>query len=521
MVSLGKFTWSVFATSLLLTSTAVVLPHAWAQLANNDDQYAEDGSLRTVGEDDLSTPTDIQFSTNVNGEDDDSLDDFAPEDDVLTADRSARENTLDSSDDSGNQRARATGPVGIIQPDGSVSPLANQAVGPVQGGGGSRDDSPYDALGIRMGSFTLFPVLTQSIGTTTNGNSSSNGSQATFSQTEARLSAQSDWALHELRGDIGGSYQTYLNGDVEDFSALDANLELRLDHSYDITTRFGASYDLTTENAESDNLSVPTPLFVTEDPNVHRFSGFAEIEKQAGRVSGRLRGTITRASYEDASLSNGSSLSQSDRANTLYELEGRVGYEISETFQPFLEASLGARQHTREIDRNGNRRDSIVYALRGGVAFDQGDKLNGELSLGYSSEKFDDSAIDDLNGFTVDASINWSPQRLTTITTTAQTEFTGSTNANEAGSVTYALSVGLTHDLRPNLSLSASVLASLRDYDGSGRQDEVLQAQIGAEWRLNRNAAIVATLGHEIQESTDASSSFDATTARIGLRLQK
>ena len=87
--------------------------------------------------------------------------------------------------------------------------------------------------------------------------------------------------------------------------------------------------------------------------------------------------------------------------------------------------------------------------------------------------------------------------------------------------MTYALTVGVNHDLRPNLSLNASVLASLRDYDGSGRQDELLQAQIGAEWRLNRTAAIVATLGHEIQDSTDAASSYDATTARIGLRLQK
>ncbi|MCJ8309544.1 MAG: outer membrane beta-barrel protein [Rhizobiaceae bacterium] len=518
MVSSSKFTWSVFAATLLLSGTAMVSPHAWAQQTSGDGQVSDDGS---VGADsDLTTPADIQFSTSVNGEDDDNLDDFAPEDDVLTADRSQR-NTLDSSDDDGNQRARATGQVGIIQPDGSVSPLANQRVGPVQGGGGNLDDSPYDALGIRLGTFTLFPVLTQSIGTTTNGSASNTGSNATFSQTEVRVSGQSDWALHELRGDIGGSYQTYLNGDVEDFSALDANLELRLDHSYDITTRFGASYDLTTESAESDNLSVPTPLFVTEDPDVHRLSGFAEIEKQAGRASGRLRGTITHATYEDASISDGSSLSQDDRANTLFELEARAGYEVSETFQPFVEASLGSRHHTKEIDRNGNRRDSIVYALRGGVAFDQGDKLSGEISLGYSSEKFDDSAIDDLNGFTVDASINWSPQRLTTITTTAQTEFTGSTNANEAGSVTYALTVGINHDLRPNLSLNASVLASLRDYDGSGRQDELLQAQIGAEWRLNRTAAIVATLGHEIQDSTDAASSYDATTARIGLRLQK
>jgi hypothetical protein len=77
------------------------------------------------------------------------------------------------------------------------------------------------------------------------------------------------------------------------------------------------------------------------------------------------------------------------------------------------------------------------------------------------------------------------------------------------------------HDLRPNLSLNARVLVSLRDYDSSGRQDTMLQGQIGAEWRLNRSAALVATVGHEKLESTEDFSSYEATTARIGLRLQR
>ncbi|MEP0941842.1 MAG: outer membrane beta-barrel protein [Rhizobiaceae bacterium] len=515
------------------TTSAISIDHAltkaWAQQANDEDTYSNDGTPLTDndldGVEDQPRQNDVQFSTTINGTSDSgeltAEDDFAESGDLLTADRQGGADLSNASSDDGNPRARPTEQVGVIQPDGSVSPLANQPAAPVQGGGGVRDESPYDALGIRVGTFTLFPVLTQSVGSTSNAASSSDGASAIFSQTETRLTAQSDWALHQLRGEIGGSYQTYFSGDVDDLSTFDASLELRMDISSDLTGRIGGSYDLTTEGAESDNLSVPAPLFVTEDPNLHQLSGYGEIEKQAGRVSGLLRGTITHASYEDAALSDGSSLSQDDRNNTLLELEGRIGYEVSETFTPFVEASVGSRIHEREVDRNGNLRDSMNYALRGGVAFDRGEKLNGELSAGYSSERFEDAAIDDLNGFTVDASINWSPQRLTTFTTTAQTEFTGSTNANEAGSVTYALTVGVVHDLRPNLSLSASVLASLRDYDGSGRRDEVLQAQIGAEWRLNRHAAVVATVGHEIQDSTDASSSFDATTARLGLRLQR
>ena len=146
MVSLGKFTWSVFAASLLLTSTALVSPLAWAQQVSNGDQYSDDGSLAGDGDlnrdSDLSTPADIQFSTSINGEEEEALDDFAAEEDVLTADRSQQPRTLEVSDTSGNQRERASGPVGLIQPDGSVSPIANQRVGLVQGGGGQRDNSP-------------------------------------------------------------------------------------------------------------------------------------------------------------------------------------------------------------------------------------------------------------------------------------------------------------------------------------------------------------------------------------------
>ncbi len=421
----------------------------------------------------------------------------------------------------GNQSARPAQQVGLIQPDGSVRTLANSRVRPVQGRAVPNDDDPYAALGIRGGKFLLFPTITQSIGITDNAESASDGSPSAFSRTDARLTAISQWALHELRAEIGGSYQTYFSGDNENVPTLDANVQLRLDHSYDITTTFQLNYDLSTESASSDNLTVPPPLTITEDPNVHRFGGFAQIEKRIGHWNTNLRGTVTHSEYEDASLSDGSSLSQADRTSTLYELRGRVGYGASPIFQPFVEASAGQRVYVVEVDRNGNTRDSVIYGLRGGVAFDRGTKFNGEFSIGYSSEQFDDAALDDLNGLTFDASINWSPQRLTTLTATAETSFTGSTNAGESGSVTYATSLNAVHDLRPNLSLNAQILASLRDYDSSGREDRTLQGQVGSEIRINRTAALVGNIGYEVVESTDADSSYSAATARLGLRLQR
>jgi len=529
MACLGKISVSVLASWL------VVLPPisgAWAQQADSDLDSRDDSIVLTDenldGRDDDAVEaadqqprSSTQFSTSL---DDEGVDADSNGADGVTPARTSP-NGLRSvgsqSTDQGNPRARAAQQVGLIQPDGSVSPLANQPAAPVQGGASRLDDSPFAALGIRVGSFTLFPVITQSIGSTTNAEVASGGSSAIFSQTDARITAVSNWALHQLRGEIGGTYQSYFDSDSDDLPTFDSSLELRVDHSNDLTSRFGATYGLTTESAESDNLTVPPPLTVTERPNVHRLTGYAEIEKQAGRFSASLRGTITQSIYESAALSDGSTLSQEDRTNSLFELQSRVGYEISPTFQPFVEATIGSRQYRREVDRNGNNRNSMLYALRAGVEFDRGDKLNGEISAGYSSEQYDDDAINDLNGLTVDASINWSPQRLTTFTAMAQSEFTGSTNVDESGSVTYAVSLGVVHDLKPNLSLNARVLASLRDYEDTGRQDELMQGQIGAEWRLNRSVALIATLGHEQLESTDTSSSYEATSGRVGLRLQR
>ena len=507
------------APTNLLLPTGNSVPQTDEDLNGIEDQIEDNSQPRVIfsdpiGESDTPDEQDVIVR-----------DESGPAD--LTSVRSGNtlpQNTLRASQPTtpteGNPRVRRADQVGIIDADGSVTPLANTRVRPEQGGNAATDATPYAPLGIRVGTFTLSPVITQTLGVTSNADFSANGNSSAFSQTDARLTVVSDWALHELRGEIGGSYQTFFNGTSEDLPRFDANMQLRFDHSGNLRTTLGANYALTTESAVSDNLTVPPPLSVTERPNVHRYGGFGEIAKQSGRLNTSIRGTITHSVFEGAALSNGSTLPQGDRTNTFYEARARIGYETSPSLQPFVEAALGWRNYRYRVDRNGNTRDSMIYALRGGLTFNQGEKLNGEIALGYSSERYTDPAIDNLNGLTVDANINWSPLRFTTITATAQTAFTGSTNANEAGSVTYAASLGLVHDVRPNLSLSASILASIRDYDGSNRQDETVQLNAGAEWRLNRNAALIGGLGYETVESTDADSSYDALTGRLGLRWQ-
>ncbi len=420
-----------------------------------------------------------------------------------------------------NARERPAQRVDVLESNGTLRPLANQPAQPLQGGNLQAIDDPYAPLGIRVGTFTLFPSLTQTLGYTSNADFSTNGRESAFSQTEARIQYQSDWSLHQLRGSVGGSYQSFFNGVSEDLPTFDADTELRLDRSNGFTTTFGGNLRVATESATSDNLTVPVGVSIIERPLVYSAGAFAEIARTGGRLNGSLRGALERNHYESAALSDGSSLSQDDRNNTLFLATARLSYESSPALQPFVEASLGTRVYDEEIDRNGNMRDSIIYGLRGGVEFNRGEKLSGEIAIGYRAETFDDPAIATLDGLTLDANVAWSPQRFTTVSAALSTRFDGSTNLDENGSLTYAGSLGISRQIKPNLTVDARALGSLQVFDSSGREDRTLQLDAGAEWRLNPNLALVGRLGYETVDSTEPGSTYDAFTARFGVRVQR
>ncbi len=413
--------------------------------------------------------------------------------------------------------------VGLVDEDGNVTPLANVRVQRIQSGVGAvpRDDDPFAPLGLRVGTFSVFPTVTETIGYTSNADFFENGEESFFSQTEARVTFNSNWSVHDLRGEVGGSFQEFFNGNSESLPTFDGNVQLRLDVDSSTTATVGTDVSLTTENAVSDNLSLSGVAFVDDRPVVYRTGGFVEVERTGGRYTGSLRGSFDNETFGDADLSDGTTLDQGDRNNTLFQLRGRLNYEASPIVQPFVQATVGRTIFNDSVDRNGNERDSTTLALRTGIAFNQGEKLNGDIAVGYSIERFEDSALRDLDGFTIDGTINWSPQDLTTVTATASTSFAGSTSLNEAGSITYSGTLGVTRDVRANLSLNARVLASFTDNEDSGRQDTNYQFETGAEWRLNRSWAFIGRLGYETSDSTEEGSSFDAYTARLGLRWQR
>ena len=393
----------------------------------------------------------------------------------------------------------------------------NARTGPVEGLDRASQDDPFAPLGIRAGSFIVTPTLEQGVGWTSNAHNSPGGGASTFSETGLRLEAISDWASHSATLSADGRYRKSLSGEeISDFDG-GAAAGLRLDLSGGFTATAGADYRIGPETAASPN-SVEGAV---SEPLRQTLTGTAGLAKDVGKLRFGIAGEVVRDVYGDAELESGAVLSQRDRNSTLATVSLRTGYEISPALQPFVEAEIGRRVFDETVDADGYARSADRYALRGGVAFDFGEKLTGEIAAGWLTERPDDDRLAAISGASVKGNLAWSPMRGTTVELDASTEVEGSTQAGETGSLLYAGSLALSRQLRHDLTGRARLGLDWRDYSGSSDSDLIARGELGLTWWLNRHAGVTGRLSHEIQRSTLPGRDYDATGVYLGMTLQR
>jgi len=379
------------------------------------------------------------------------------------------------------------------------------------------EDNPYDAVGVRWGSFILKPTLETGLTATSNADSSANGSEAVLSETTLRLNAASDWASNSAEINAFGTFRKTLSGEeVDDVEGgVDALLELELGNEYRARGTF--EYSITPESAASP-VVIPDTV---EEPYAQTVGGTLGLEKDVGKARFAVTGGISHDAYGDADLEGGGVLSQKDRDATLYTLELRTGYEISPSLTPFIEAEFGRNQYDQEVDSAGYRRSGDQYAFRGGLAFNRGEKLSGEVAAGWIREDFDDDRLEPLSAPSVAADVLWSPLRGTNVRLGGSTTLEGTTTPGESGSILYSTSLGIERQMRSNLTGNALFGAAWRDYVGDDGHETILNAEASLTWWLNRYAGITGRVRHETVSSNLPDRDSETNSIFLGLKVQR
>ena len=376
------------------------------------------------------------------------------------------------------------------------------------------EDDPFAATGFRLGIFDANVSLEQSVGYSSNISRNVGGNSGGFSLTEVNAGLVSNWSRHELRLNFDGSYRKPFANEEIDQPEISGETALRLDLVDGMTLTTRGFYNAQTQTFTSTTLApgaVDTPLR-------HNFGGDVELQRADRKLQFTIRGRIGREIYEDADLGTGVTASQADLNNTEYGLGLRVGYEISPAIVPFVEGEYALRDFDEAVDRNGNRRDSQITELRGGLAVDLGEKLRGEISVGIVSEQFEDPALADLNGYSVQGELNWSPERDTEIALTLGTETNSSIVAGQSGTFVYTLGVTAERQITDRWAVNGSMNFQRETNDAN---NTTFQAGFGIEYWVNRFMALTGDVGYESFTSEAAGSDFDEISVRAGVRLQR
>lgn len=374
-----------------------------------------------------------------------------------------------------------------------------------------------DTDGVRLGTMVLRPSISEKL-EHERSNTGGERTTRTFSETGLKGSLTSDWSRHELTISGEGYWQKNLAGDGATDPRASVNADLRLDLADDTVARIKGGYAFSREDSNDPNAVSGASV----QSGVHQYSGGLSVEHDFGRLRGTIAADVTRWQYSDAELSDGSSLALDDRNRLSGELRGRVGYEISPALTPFIEVAIGRITYDEERDSAGYARSADTYGAKAGVAVDFGDKLKGELGLGYERQRFEDARLDDLSAVTVDGNVTWSPRQGSDVDLGLSTTIDPSTTAGLNGSVIYALNSAVKHELRSNLALRLSNSVKWTKYpDGTSSTDSLTyKTGAGLSWSINRYLELTTDIEYERTER-DGSSGNDVLTTSIGLTAKR
>jgi hypothetical protein len=383
------------------------------------------------------------------------------------------------------------------------------------------EERPFDPIGIGIGTLRLRPFVEASYGYDDNPNRlSTNVRGSKYVRGEAGFSLMSEWSRHYFFGDFRLSYSDYFQYMSANRPQGVGNLNGRYDVTRDTAILFDAKFTLDTLRPGSPNLTFNVPNAVAVNrPIILSMASTLGLRQKFNRLELTLRGTFERQMYQDALLSDATTL---DLSSTDYNGYGgilRASYEINPDIKPFFEAALNTRVHDTPVDVFGYYRDSYGRAMRGGAEFRFSDLLRGEASAGYAMRKYADLRLPKLQGPTIDAALIYTPSALTTVTLRAATNFYETTAADASGVLNRTYTAQISHDFSRNLNATALLTYYTSNYQGSEIFQRGFSAGVRIEYRLARSLLLSGSYLREKLDSATVGADYTANVFLIGLRF--
>lgn len=389
-------------------------------------------------------------------------------------------------------------------------------------------EDAYTPLGIRAGTFLLRPAIEVSGGYDGNPTRINALPGSSLLVVAPELQVQSNWSRHALSADLRGSYtwyrQTYHDplggslGTPEDISR--PNVDARVNGRLDVTSLSHLDGEgrvlVYTDNPGSPNVQAGLKRF----PLVTDLGGTLGFTQAFNRFEVTAKTAVDSILYQPSTLTDGSTESNDDRNYNQYVGSLRMGYELKPGLRPFVEGGADARIRELRYDDFGFERDSRALYGKVGSTFEFTRTIAGEVSVGYTSRKYEDPRLPNLEGMTVDGSLIWTATPLTTVRLTATTLTNEIVTPDVSGNLSRDVILRIDHAFRRWLIATTRFGVGFDDYVGSNEKNQRYLASFALLYKLNRDVQLKGEIRHDWQRSNLPGNDWDSTSMLFGVRLQ-
>lgn len=386
----------------------------------------------------------------------------------------------------------------------------------------------YDASGVPVGSFRLFPDLelneafNDNVFATPNGVS---GKTASFVQViKPTLDLRSDWNNHMLNLFAKGAFGFYsasTNLNYEDFSV---GADGRFDIQRDWNIYGGGSFSRRHEDPGTPNVTTSSQFSSTV---YNQLVGNVGYYQRFNRLNVRIDGRIDNYTYFNNGLGTAQGVIQnSDRNRNEFREAARFGYDFSPGYQVWVRGSLNQRQYMTVPDSQGFNRNSSGWDVVGGVTVDLGGITSLEAFAGYVQQNYVDSQFQQVSVPTFGLTGYWNPMRELMVKPFVRRTIEDSALSTAVAYINTAFGADVTYNVRPNISLEAHGDYAIADYlafpgVASQRNDQYLTLRAGLLYRPTANFYVGPTYQYLHRNSNQAASEYDQNLVmlRLGARL--
>lgn len=378
----------------------------------------------------------------------------------------------------------------------------------------------YDAKGIPLGGFRLFPTLDLAAAYDSNvfRRDSDEETDGIYVIAPA-LYLKSQWGRHFLELYAGSKSYFYSVFTEENLTDWNYGADGRFDISRSAAVSLNAYYGEMHEQWSSPNNETG---YQAEPNRYFRTHADMTAAYQPNRLGIGMGVSFDRYDYRFTPRIGGGYLSNNDRDQNEIQAYTKLYYDFSPGYSAFVKASYDERDFDDYTDRSGLRRSSHGYRIDGGLDLQITHLLSGEVFLGYLEQHFPQdvtSPLQNVSGLDYGAELDWYVTPVMTVHLSGKRTLEDVTIADASVADNKAVKLSADYELRRNIIVQANLSYTESDFVGTTRKYTYPGAGLAVKYLVSNRVSLDLTYNYSKRSANISGAGFTDNLISLNLNF--